>query len=140
MYYVYVYRSLFGDYVGSTKHPYLRREYGYSGKFHEALCLHGWKSFRRTLICETAFKDVALLVEDYFIRKYDTVRCGFNSRYNFKKKPTREEYEDAFGNISFDKTRYLNKIMKNPIYPPESQWHLIDWAVWREEEWEKSNG
>jgi len=120
MYYVYVYKSYFGDYYGSTKHPYLRPDYGYTSKFGKMLYEFP-RAFERTFICETPFKDVALLIEDYFMRKDDTVEHGFNSRYNFKKKPTREEYEDAFGNISLNISHRLNKEINNPIYPSPRQ-------------------
>lgn len=77
-------------YIGSTNQGVLRRAgkngegYRQCRKFWAAIKKYGWDSFVRCIFNHASSKEDALKLEDYYMEAYDSVRSGYNSKYNYE--------------------------------------------------------
>lgn len=70
-------------YIGVTKqkmYDRLKAGKGYkpTTKINQAILKYGWVNFKYNILFETKNKEIAGMVEEGFIKKYDTVRKGYN--------------------------------------------------------------
>lgn len=75
-------------YIGSTMQPESRWRpgcYKNNELFYEAIEEYGWENFAHVIIDVFETKQEALEAEDYWMRYFDTVENGYNSKYNFKE-------------------------------------------------------
>lgn len=70
-------------YIGVTKqkmYDRLKAGKGYkpNTKINQAILKYGWVNFKYNILFETENREIAGMVEEGFIKKYDTVRKGYN--------------------------------------------------------------
>ena len=101
-------------YIGSTNQGVSRRAgkdgegYRQCRKFWAAIKKYGWENFDRCIFRQTSSKEEALKLEDYYMEVYDSVRNGYNSKYNYEPAGVHTSYV-----LQYDKSFNLIKKYKS---------------------------
>lgn len=106
---IYMHKNLINGkvYIGQTqKSTRVRWKAGYknSTKFNNAIKKYGWEGFEHTIICECEDWEADLL-EQGFIKKYNSVANGYNLQYGGKKhKRISQETRDRLSKAGMGRT------------------------------------